>query len=96
MIFIWFVYGLAFFALGLVILVYPKKDSKFSLANQIWLIAGFGILHGINEWLDMFIHLGEPFPPGIIKIIRIATLVGSFLFLLRFGTGLQYGLLFYR
>jgi PAS domain S-box-containing protein len=86
MIFIWFVYGLAFFALGLVILVYPKKDSRFSLANQIWLIAGFGILHGINEWLDMFIHLGEPFPPGILKIIRIATLVGSFLFLLRFGT----------
>jgi hypothetical protein len=86
MIFIWFIYGLAFFALGLVIIVYPKKGSVFKLANYIWLIAGFGILHGINEWLDMFIDLGEPFPPGVLKVIRMATLVGSFLFLLRFGT----------
>jgi PAS domain S-box-containing protein len=50
------------------------------------LIAGFGILHGINEWLDMFIVLGDPFPPKVLKLIRIATLSGSFLFLLRFGT----------
>jgi PAS domain S-box-containing protein len=86
MIFIWFIYGLAFFALGLVIIVYPKKGSVFKLANYIWLIAGFGILHGLNEWLDMFIDLGEPFPPEVLKVIRMATLVGSFLFLVRFGT----------
>jgi PAS domain S-box-containing protein len=86
MIFIWFIYGLAFFALGLVIIVYPKKGSVFKLANYIWLIAGFGILHGINEWLDMFIKLERPFPPDVLKVIRMATLVGSFLFLLRFGT----------
>ncbi len=49
MIFVWFIYGLAFFALGLVIIVYPKKPSIFSLANHIWLIAGFGLLHGVNE-----------------------------------------------
>ncbi|MHC4104421.1 MAG: PAS domain-containing protein, partial [Planctomycetota bacterium] len=86
MIFVWFIYGLAFFVLGLVILVYPKKASAFRLANHIWLIAGFGILHGTNEWLDMFIAIGKPFPPDILKIIRLVTLVGSFLFLLRFGT----------
>jgi PAS domain S-box-containing protein len=86
MIFIWFIYGLAFFALGLVIVAYPKKGSMFKLANHIWLIAGFGILHGINEWLDMFIGIGEPFPPDILKVVRMVTLAGSFLFLLRFGT----------
>jgi len=86
MLFVWFIYGLAFFVLGLVILVYPKKGSAFKLANDIWLIACFGIVHGINEWLDMFIAIGKPFPPDILKIIRLATLVGSFLFLLRFGT----------
>jgi PAS domain S-box-containing protein len=86
MLFVWFIYGLAFFVLGLVILVYPKKPSVFKLANDIWLIAGFGIVHGINEWLDMFIAIEKPFPPDILKIIRIITLVGSFLFLLRFGT----------
>ncbi len=86
MIFIWFIYGLAFFSLGLVIIVYPKKGSVFKLANYIWLIAGFGILHGINEWIDMFIKLERPFPPEVLKVIRIATLAGSFIFLLRFGT----------
>jgi PAS domain S-box-containing protein len=99
MIFIWFIYGLAFFALGLVIIIYPKKGSVFKLAKYIWLVAGFGILHGVNEWLDMFIDLREPFPEGILKIIRIVTLSGSFLFLLRFGTKViserkkRYGLL---
>jgi len=86
MIFVWFIYGLAFFALGLVIVVYPKKPSMFKLANHIWLIAGFGLLHGINEWLDMFIAIEEPMPPSILKVLRLITLSGSFLFLLRFGT----------
>jgi len=86
MLFVWFIYGLAFFVLGLVIFVYPKKPSVFKLANDIWLIAAFGIIHGTNEWLDMFIAIGKPFPTDILKIIRLATLVGSFLFLLRFGT----------
>ena len=85
MIFIWFVYGLAFFILGLVILVYPKKGSAFGLAKDIWMIAVFGILHGINEWLDMFIGIGEPFPPDILKFLRMITLSVSFLFLMSFG-----------
>jgi signal transduction histidine kinase len=86
MIFIWFIYGLAFFTLGLVIIVYPKKPSMFKLANHIWLIAGFGLLHGINEWLDMFIAIGEPLSAEILRPLRMFTLVLSFLFLLRFGT----------
>ena len=56
MIFVWFVYGLAFFVLGLAILVYPKKGSEFRLARHIWMIGVFGIVHGVNEWLDMFRH----------------------------------------
>ncbi|MHC4156974.1 MAG: sensor histidine kinase, partial [Planctomycetota bacterium] len=66
--------------------IYPKKGSFFRLAEHIWWIAGFGILHGINEWLDMFIELEGPLPAHVLKLIRIVTLVGSFLFLLRFGT----------
>lgn len=86
MLFIWFIYGLAFFILGLTIFVYPKKQSAFKLARDLWLIAGFGILHGINEWLDMFIAFGEPFPPHILKLVRMVILVLSFLCLVRFGT----------
>ena len=86
MIFIWFIYGLAFFVLGLVVLIYPKKGSTFKLADNLWLIAGFGILHGINEWIDMFIAIGEPFPVTTLKLIGTGVLPVSFLFLVRFGT----------
>jgi PAS domain S-box-containing protein len=82
---VWFVYGLAFFVLGLVILVYPKKDSRFDLAKSISLIGIFGILHGLNEWLDMFIDLGGPLPPGLMAEARLLTLSGSFFFLVLFG-----------
>ena len=86
MILIWFIYGLAFFVLGLGILIYPKKGSAFKLADHIWMIAAFGILHGLNEWLDMFIGIGEPFPADVLRVIRLVTLCASFLFLLHFGT----------
>lgn len=84
--FIWFIYGLVFFSLGLVIIINPKKSRILKLYKYIWLIASFWILNGINEWLDMFIDLNEPFPPDVLIVIRIGMLVGSFLFLLRFGT----------
>jgi signal transduction histidine kinase len=86
MVFVWFIYGLAFFVLGLVVIVYPKKGSAFKLADNLWLIAGFGILHGINEWIDMFIVIEEPFPVMALELIGIAILPISFLFLVQFGT----------
>ncbi|MBN1359037.1 MAG: PAS domain-containing protein [Sedimentisphaerales bacterium] len=86
MILVWFVYGLAFFVLGLVVLVYPKQDSKFELAGHVWKIGAFGMLHGINEWLDMFIAIGGPLPPVFMENARMATLSGSFMFLLLFGS----------
>ena len=86
MVFVFFIYGLAFFVLGLAILIYPKKGSAFRLANHLWLIAGFGLTHGINEWLDMFIMIQTPGAPEVLKVLRMITLPISFLFLLRFGT----------
>ncbi|MHC4740506.1 MAG: hypothetical protein ACYS8Z_01265, partial [Planctomycetota bacterium] len=62
MIFVFFVYGLSFFVLGLSILIYPKKGSMFKLARHLNLIAGFGLVHGLNEWLDMFLKIQEYFP----------------------------------
>ena len=68
MILVWFIYGLAFFVLGLVILIYPKKGSKFDLARHIWLVGVFGIVHGVNEWLDMFMAIGGPLPPLLAEL----------------------------
>jgi signal transduction histidine kinase len=82
---VWFVYGLAFFVLGVAILVYPKKDSRFDLARYLWMVGAFGIIHGLNEWLDMFIALGGPLPPRLMADARVLTLAGSFFFLIQFG-----------
>jgi len=40
MTFVFVIYGLSFFVLGLSILVYPKKGSTFKLAGHLYLIAG--------------------------------------------------------
>jgi signal transduction histidine kinase len=88
MILVWFVYGLAFFVLGVAILVYPKRDSRFDLARSIWMVGAFGIIHGLNEWLSMFIALGQqsrPLPPALLAEARVFTLAGSFFFLIQFG-----------
>ncbi len=86
MILVWFIYGLAFFVLGLVILVYPKKDSKFDLAHRIWMVGAFGVIHGLNEWLDMFIRIGGPLPPDLLAQARMFVLPVSFFWLVLFGT----------
>jgi PAS domain S-box-containing protein len=85
MILVWFIYGLAFFVLGLVILVYPKKGSKFDLAQCIWMVGAFGIVHGLNEWLDMFIQIGEPLPANLLAWVRMFVLPASFFWLVQFG-----------
>lgn len=82
---VFFLYGLAFFILGLTIAVYPKKHSEFRLAQHIWLIAAFGILHGLTEWVDMFIILEKPFGIPSLRIIRFFLLPLSYVFLLQFG-----------
>lgn len=82
---VFLIYGLAFFILGFAILLYPKKGSTLEISRSIKLIAYFGILHGINEWIDMLIiinYLGDPYP---LKVIRMVTLPVSFIFLLLFG-----------
>jgi len=85
MILVWFIYGLAFFVLGLMILIYPKKNSNFDLARHIWLVGAFGIVHGVNEWLDMFMAIGRPIPLVVVEFARMFTLPVSFFFLVQFG-----------
>ena len=47
--------------MGFGILYYPKKDNLFRLASKIHLIGWFGVLHGINEWLDLMVLISAPF-----------------------------------
>ena len=74
MIVVFFVYGLSFFVLGLAILIYPKRNSVFALAPHLNWIAGFGLTHGFNEWLDMFILIQGTNPVPMLQLLRAAVL----------------------
>ncbi len=82
---VFFIYGFAFTILGIIIFVQLRvtKKSKFRLLNILWLLAWFGFIHGINEFMDMF-KLIKGNPP-ILEIFGASILFISFLFLFLFG-----------
>jgi signal transduction histidine kinase len=86
---VFFFYGLAFFVMGLALLLASRRTSEFRFAQAIIPLAGFGIFHGIHEWIEMFQKIatltGGYTPTVPQEAIRLATLVVSFLLLLAFG-----------
>jgi PAS domain S-box-containing protein len=90
MLVVFFIYGLAFFLFGIAILLQPRRGSAFNIGNSLWLLAGFGLLHSVAEWMDMFLTLGEAYwTPLGLKVIKIAAFyfgAASFVCLLQFGT----------
>ena len=89
---IFFAYGLAFYSLGLALLVESGRASALSLVRTIRLLAAFGLLHGLHEWLDLLdFSLARFYDvsfPTLAAWIRLSMLVASFLALLAFGEGL--------
>ena len=85
---VFFVYGLAFFSMGLAIALEARRSPLLAEARVLAPLAAFGILHGIHEWLEMFIQIGRWFsldiPPGVLWA-RQALLVLSFSSLILFG-----------
>lgn len=78
--YIFFIYGLAFFILGAVSFDLHSHGRR----DQSWILLGlFGLLHGINEWLDMA-ALSIP-TDSLFYVIRALFLIGSFVALLEFG-----------
>src|ERR1700674_5215492 len=86
---VFFIYGLAFFLLGIAILLQARRESAFNIGNSLWLLAGFGLLHGLNEWMDMFLTLGDTYwtlhGTEVIKIASFYFMAASFVCLLQFG-----------
>ena|GEM_PF-995590 len=78
--YIFFIYGLGFFSLAAVcFLLIRTQDKKL---RWLWL-ALFGLVHAANEWLDLFaLTFGDN---NSFKLLRVAVLTLSFLFLFEFG-----------
>ncbi len=89
LIIIFFFYGLAFFSMGLALFVESGRASELGFARSMRLLAAFGFLHGIHEWLDMtaqgvsYYH-HQPLYEWL-QWLKLAILVTSFVALLLFG-----------
>lgn len=86
---VFFFYGLAFFSLGLAVLLESRRSSELPLGKQLPWLAAFGLTHSAVEWSDMLL-LTTPDEPlrGVLVTIRTVLLPLSTLFLIRFGIGL--------
>ena len=82
---VFFIYGFAFTILGIIIFLQLRvtKKSKFRLLDILWLLAWFGFIHGMSEFMDMFMIIKGNLL--FLKILGAWFLFSSFLFLFLFG-----------
>jgi signal transduction histidine kinase len=85
---VFFIYGLAFFCMGLIMLIESRRSSVLGEARLLIPLAVFGFIHGTHEWVEMFLEfrnlLGLPVPSAA-NWGRLVLLVASFSFLLLFA-----------
>ena len=93
MIFVYFIYGLAFFSMGLAILLEVGRAPILAEARVLRPLAVFGLLHGLHEWLEIFLlqseWLGTVLPP-YWAWLRLGLLVFSFISLVAYGVQVLY------
>jgi len=86
---IYFIYGLAFFSMGLLVAVEGGRASDVRLRRALPPLAGFGIVHAAHEWMEMYVLMGHPITSLEVSImwgIQLATLAFSFISLAAFGS----------
>jgi len=86
---VYFLYGLAFFSMGLLVIMEGNRASDIRLRKALRPLAGFGIVHGMHEWVEMFDqieHLLGRTTPIIPEYMRLALLAVSLVSLIAFGT----------
>ena len=85
---IYFIYGLAFFVLGIASFLESDRSPKLAEARVLRPLAVFGLIHGSHEWLEMiFIFSALMGRPGNIYFVylRLVMLIVSFISLIAFG-----------
>ena len=89
---IYFFYGLAFFSMGLLVVLEGGRSSDARLRRALRPLAAFGLIHATNEWLEMFQSVaefgGHSFPDWMIGL-RLGMLAFSFVSLAAFGSYLM-------
>ena len=87
---IYFFYGLAFFSMGLVVALEGGRATDPRLRNGLRPLAVFGLIHALNEWMEMFERIRPPqgfdFNTPLYQSLRLSILAFSFLSLAAFGS----------
>ena len=85
---VYFIYGLAFFSMGLLVAVEGGRASDVRLRRALPPLAGFGIVHAAHEWMEMYGLMGHvsTLEVTILWGIQVATLAFSFISLAAFGS----------
>jgi signal transduction histidine kinase len=89
MIAVFFFYGLAYFAMGLAVLLETRRSSELPFGRHLPWLGGFAVVHSIVEWCGMFLLV--PMSPALHESLHVANallLPISTLLLIRFGAGL--------
>ncbi|MFT7003216.1 MAG: two-component system phosphate regulon sensor histidine kinase PhoR [Sulfurimonas sp.] len=81
---IFFIYGLSFFVLGILVLFVRTKDSTLFFAKKIWLLGMFAISHAIVEWMSLYTMI-YPQTASSLLPFKIIFLLISYLFLFEFS-----------
>jgi len=88
---VFFIYGLAFFAMGLAIALEARRPTELRLARSLKYLAAFGLLHAGVEWIDMWLLLPWPLQSttaAALRVVRLTLFAASTLLLAQFGTSL--------
>ncbi len=86
--FVFFIYGLAFFCMGLALLLESGRSPLFAEGRVLRPLAIFGFVHGSHEWLEMFLDKSDWVVfqnPLLVGWLRVGILAVSFTSLIVFG-----------
>ncbi len=73
---IYFIGGVSFFSMGLATALERRRYSRLQMARHLGLLAGFGLLYGLNEWANLIIPLQEQLPiPAYVSWIAVLQLL---------------------
>lgn len=85
---VYFVYGLAFWGMGLTLMLESVRTPNLADKRVLRPLAIFGLIHGSHEWFEAYLLQAQS--PGItqqgwLDWLRLGMLVGSFVPLLIYG-----------
>jgi signal transduction histidine kinase len=93
---VFFIYGLSFFAMGLVIWIEASRSPEIEFSRALRPLGLFGLIHGSHEWFEMYlIFLAQLSRPTLVQeaivITRLFLLASSFMMLIVYGSRLIIG-----